>query len=131
MNEAAAFERVRDHARKLESLYLVTVLVDEVREEVSIEGVAGECPVALDLLNMGAIVGRACVTEIEDWGDAISLIDGATNGATEKLAFGVNETLKRSLILFSDGGKIVWGRILFGRVRRTEVIHYIPYMRRG
>lgn len=132
MNGVKTFERVRDHARKVERMYLVTVMVDEAREEVSIGATGGERPATLDMRNMGGVLGRACNVEIENSDDAISLIDGVMNGATEELTFDPRGTLIRSKFLFSDGTRIVWGRILFTRGRgRTEVIDYPPYVRRS
>lgn len=77
------------------------------------------------------LLGQACVEEIEDSADVISLIDGVMNGATEEITFNSRGTLIRSKLRFNDGTGIVWGRVLFTRGRRTEVVRYPPYPRRA
>lgn len=53
MKETKDFEQVRVHARSLESIYVVTLKVDEDSEEISLAGVGGECPASFDMLNGG------------------------------------------------------------------------------
>lgn len=131
MKETKEFEQVRVHARSLESLYVVTFKVDGDRQKISLAGVGDECPASFDMLNGGALPGQACVEEIEDSADVISLIDGVMNGATEEITFNSHGTLIRSKLRFNDGTGIVWGRVLLARGRRTEVVRYPPYPRRA
>jgi len=131
MKETKEFERALVHARSVERMYVLTLKVDEDHEKISLAGVGGECPASFDMQNGGALLGRACVEEIEGSADVISLIDGVIHGPIEEITFNTRGTLIRSKFRFNDGTRIAWGRVLFTRGRRTEVVRYPPYPRRA